>query len=134
MMNDARTPTAIPAPPPVTLSSTDSARNWSKHLQPTGPDCHADADFSRPLGYGHQKDIHDSYATDEQRNRSDRGQKCGHHLTAALLRLGDLTEIAHAEVVELAGLDAVTLRERRGHLRESRSPPCPGRRPGHRCC
>ena len=55
---------------------------------------------------------------DQQRDRGDGGQQRRHHLAGALLRLGDLAEIADAEVVELTGLDVVAARERAGHLRD----------------
>ena len=68
------TPTRIPISPPERLTIIASVRNCSRISRARRPDRQPDADLARPLGHGHQHDVHDPDAGDDQRDRRDQHQ------------------------------------------------------------
>ena len=59
------------------------------------------ADLARALGHGHQHDVHDADAADEQRHRRDRGEQQRHDPGRFLPCREQFREVAHGEVVVL---------------------------------
>ena len=64
-------------------------------------DGEADADFARALGYGHQHDVHDADAADQQADGGDRAEQGGHGADGAGEGFGDFLGVQHIEVVVL---------------------------------
>ena len=85
-----------------------------QHVQSARADRHAQPDLAGPLGDRHEQDVHDPDAADHQRDRRHGGQQQRHDLAAALGGRGDLTEIAHREILNGARLDAMTGGKRLG--------------------
>ena len=87
-------------------------------MQAPRADRHAQADFARPLGDRDEQDVHDTDAANEQRDRRHGGEQKRHDAAAAFGGFDELAQIAHREIVELAGLDAMATDKRVGHLRD----------------
>ena len=69
----------------------------------TGADGHPQADLAVALRHGHQHDVHDPDAADDQRDQGDAQEQAGHEADGPLHGLHDLGEVADGEVVRLAG-------------------------------
>ena len=54
----------------------------------------------------------------KERDRRHRRKQQRHDLAAALAGTGDLTEVAHREVIDVSGLDPMPVLQRGGHLGE----------------
>src|SRR6266850_696896 len=71
-----------------------------------GPDCLPNPDLPRPLGNGHQHDIHDADTRDEQRDDAD-DEGRDFHAHAHLIEPGDQAlAVEELEIIDLVGLDA----------------------------
>ena len=101
IVSDTATPKTMPAMPPTRLRNTASVEELQQHMQSARADRHAQADLARALGHRDQQDIHDADAADEERDRGDGGEQQRHDLAASLRGAGDLTEVAHGEVVDV---------------------------------
>ena len=109
-------PMTMPAIPPVTLRKHRLGEKLQQHVQPARADRHAQADFAGSFGDRHEQDIHDANAADDQGYRCDGGEQQRHDAARALGGFRELAEVAHVEVVDAAGHDAVAADERVGHL------------------
>src|SRR5208283_3972483 len=63
---------------------------------------HAQADFPRPLAYGHQHDVHDPDAADHERDDRDRREEEGLGLRHGDAHLLHVRDVADGEIVRLA--------------------------------
>ena len=81
-----------------------------------GADRHPDADLAGALGDRDQQDVHDADAADQQRDRCHGSEQQRHDPAAALGRLRHLAQVAHVEVVILAGLDVMAVVQRLDYL------------------
>ena len=77
-------PATTPITPPRNDSSTASTTNWPRMSPLPGADRLADADLPGPLGDGHQHDVHDPDAADEQRDGGDRAEQDREHLVGVV--------------------------------------------------
>ena len=74
-----------------------------------GADGHAQADLPGALGDRHQHDVHDAHAAHHQGNQGHHQEQLGHHGGGGGQGPGHLGHVPDAEVVGVAGLDAVAL-------------------------
>ena len=72
-------------------------------------DRHAQADFADALGHRHQHDVHDADAADDQRDAGDRAEQQRHQPRRLRARGDHFGDVAHGEIVVVAGLDLVAL-------------------------
>src|ERR1035437_6062029 len=70
-----------------------------QHIRPSRADRHADSDFTRTFGDGHEHDVHDADAADDQRYRRDRREQAGHHRRGGRRGSRNFRLVAHGEVV-----------------------------------
>src|SRR5271167_4158385 len=78
-------------------------------MQPPCADRHAQADLARPLRDRDQQDVHNADAANQQRDRRHGGEQKCHDAATALGGFDKLAQIAHREIIELAGFDAMAM-------------------------
>ena len=74
------------------------------HVRRPGADRHAQADLADALGHRDQHDVHDADAADDQRDRRHRAEQQRHQPRGRGARGDDLGNVAHVEIVLVAGL------------------------------
>jgi hypothetical protein len=76
-------------------------------LRGRSADRRANPDLVRALGHGHELDVHDADAADQQRHRSDHRQQAGERAADLLGHACDVVGAEHAKVGVLVGLHLV---------------------------
>jgi len=92
-------------------------------VQPPRANCPPESDLARALGDRDEQNVHDADAADQQRDRGHRGKKQSHDTAAAFRRFDELAQIAHVEILERAGLDAMATDKSVGHFTDRRLHP-----------
>ena len=68
----------MPISPPAMLSSDGLGQELPEDVAPPRPDREPDADLARALGHGHEHDVHDADAADQQGDAGDGAKQQRH--------------------------------------------------------